>query len=434
MHLQIEPEDFVASYNWAQAISAPILAVSTNSPMLLGRELWDETRIALFRQSVDTRISGRALRDREPRVTFGRSWVKDSIMEIYKEDISRFPPLISIDITEDSHVALENGQAPKLKALATNNSTVYRWNRPCYGVNGGIPHMRIENRYIPSGPTTEDEIANMALWVGVMLGRPEKWDSASEMMDFNDVRRNFLKAARTGINSQFIWEGREISAQELILNEFIPLAEAGLKKAGVESSDIERYLGIIRRRTHSHTGSQWTVKSFRNLRKTHKNGEARVKLTEAMYANTKSGQTIDSWKVIEPVQKEGGLFRLPVWQVMTSSLITAKSHDPATLVSSVMRWMNIHHMPVENEKGEIIGLLTLSHMDKYYETKTSEAVTVEEIMIKNVRTIDPELSVEEAMKLMKEERIGCLPVVNANGLVGLITAHDMEEQAYGKSV
>lgn len=172
-HLQIAPEEFVPAYNWALAISAPVLAISSNSPLLLGKELWSEIRIALFQQSIDTRHSIDEIREQRPRVTFGKDWIYNSITEIYKEDITRFEVLINDDINENSVETIQSGNVPQLRALRLHNGTIYRWNRMCYGITDNKPHMRIECRYIPAGPSIQDEIANAAFWVGLMKARPE---------------------------------------------------------------------------------------------------------------------------------------------------------------------------------------------------------------------------------------------------------------------
>ena len=151
VHLQVTPEEFVRKYNIAQAITGPVLAAAVGSPFLFGKRLWSETRIALFQQSVDTRTVGDHLRESSPRVTFGNEWLDESILEIFKEDTARYRVMLSSEVTEDVDELMANGTPPKLKALQVHNGTVYRWNRPCYGVANGKAHLRIENRVFPSG-------------------------------------------------------------------------------------------------------------------------------------------------------------------------------------------------------------------------------------------------------------------------------------------
>ncbi len=152
VHFQAGPEEFPRLYNIAMAVAAPVLAAAVNSPLMLGRRLWHETRIAVFQQSIDTRQTISEMRETEPRVSFGRRWVDDSVLEIFREDISRFKVLLGKDIDEDPFEAIAAGRAPALKALQLFNSTVYRWNRACYGIKDGIAHLRIENRVLPAGP------------------------------------------------------------------------------------------------------------------------------------------------------------------------------------------------------------------------------------------------------------------------------------------
>ncbi|MFQ5600987.1 MAG: hypothetical protein ACE5G2_10605, partial [Candidatus Krumholzibacteriia bacterium] len=169
VHFQVGAREFPNLYNIAQVVAAPVLAAATNSPMLFGRRLWHETRIALFQQAVDTRTSDRSLREGTPRVTFGQHWIQESVLELFREDVSRFRALVgSDDDDEDPMSKLDRGEVPELRTLCTYNSTVYRWNRACYGITDGKPHLRIENRVLPSGPTVLDEIANAAFWFGLI--------------------------------------------------------------------------------------------------------------------------------------------------------------------------------------------------------------------------------------------------------------------------
>jgi hypothetical protein len=161
VHLQLaEPERFAHFYNLAQLLLAPVLAVGTNSPVLFGRRLWAETRIALFEQACDIRTPGLHLRDQVGRVSFGREWLKGGAVDLYKENITRFRALVGTDTNEDALETLDAGRVPELKALRLHNGTIYRWNRACYGISeNGKPHLRIELRILPSGPTIADEVA-----------------------------------------------------------------------------------------------------------------------------------------------------------------------------------------------------------------------------------------------------------------------------------
>ena len=192
VHFQVGASEFANLYNIAQVVAGPLLACATNSPLLFGRRLWAETRIALFQQAVDTRSVGHHLRESSPRVTFGNSWVKESVLELYKEDISRFRTLVGTGLDEDPFEALARGEAPQLKALRMHNGTVYRWNRACYGIMNGKPHLRIENRVMPSGPSVADEIANAAFWFGMVSGLAFKYEDITNVTEFEHAKMNFV--------------------------------------------------------------------------------------------------------------------------------------------------------------------------------------------------------------------------------------------------
>src|SRR5262245_6500563 len=192
VHLQVSAGDFVRFYNLAQAITAPVLAAATNSPMLLGYRLWHETRIALFQHSVDERSSARYLRGYPARVTFGNGWLKQSVLEIFREQIARYRVILTKKIDENSLSALDRNELPELAALRLHNGTVWRWNRPCYGINNNKPHLRIENRVIPSGPTILDEMANAAFFLGLMSALPEEYGDMTQKLSFDDVKDNFF--------------------------------------------------------------------------------------------------------------------------------------------------------------------------------------------------------------------------------------------------
>ena len=201
VHLQVTPDDFVRKYNYAQALAGPAMAISVNSPMLFGRRLWKETRIALFQQSIDIRTFTDHFRDRSPRVTFGNDWLRSSILEIYKEDIARFKVLLTTEIDEDVFDKMSKGTTPKLRALNIHNSTVYRWNRPCYGISpNGQPHLRIENRIFPAGPSLPDAMANAAFWLGMMNGMEDLHPDITKVMDFACAKANFFR-------SSTLWDG-----------------------------------------------------------------------------------------------------------------------------------------------------------------------------------------------------------------------------------
>lgn len=432
VHLQIKPQEFVKRYNIAQAIAAPILALSSNSPMLFGKRLWSETRIALFQQSVDTRITGEHLRYTSPRVTLGHSWLKDSILDLYREDIVRFKVLLMTDVEEDVFESLEQGKTPKLKALNIHNSTVYRWNRPCYGISdNGKPHLRIENRIFPAGPTVVDEVANATFWIGLMNGFDDAYPDITQKLDFDDAKSNFMKAARVGLGSQFIWaNGKAISDRELIEKELLPLARIGLKKANILEADIDKYLGVIEERNKACiTGASWMLDSYARLIKETTRDEASAALIAGMLRNTKTEQPVHEWKLASLQDiSEWEPHSLLVEEFMTTDFFTISKDDIPELGANIMDWQYQHYLPIENQKGELVGLLTsrglLRYFADYSQTEAINQTTIEQLMIKNPLTVSPDSTVIEALELMNQNVIGCLPVVNKKKLVGVITTRN----------
>jgi len=430
IHLQVDPDDFVHVYNISQAVTAPVMAIAANSPIVFGRRLWHESRIALFQQSLDTRTTHDHMRERSPRVSFGKDWLQESIMEIYKEDISRFRVLISSDVSEDSLEMLKNNQIPKLRALQVHNSTVYRWNRPCYGIsNNGKPHLRIENRVIPSGPTVLDEVANACFWLGLTVGMADEIKDIRELMSFEDARDNFGKAARFGIDSKFTWfNDKKVTCVDLIINELLPIARRGLKKRNVAQKDIDLYLGIIQERAESHmNGARWQLRSYTELIKKTNRDEALTVLTAAIIKNQESGIPVHKWEI--PDLKDLHSYKpsqLKVSEFMVTDLFTVQKSDIIELVAEMMDWQKIRYAPVEDTKGNLVGLvsrrLILRNLIK--NKRRGKTNTVNDVMLKDPITIDHNDTILNAMKIMRDNQIGCLPVINNGELAGVITEMD----------
>lgn len=428
VHLQVKPDEFVSKYNIAQAIAGPVLASAVNSPLLFGKRLWSETRIALFHQSVDTRKVGDHLRDSSPRVTFGNNWLKESILEIYQEDIARYRVILSTDIDEDVDQLMKEGKVPELRALQIHNGTVYRWNRPCYGISNGKPHLRIENRVFPSGPTITDEIANAAFWLGLLNGMEDQVGKISEKLDFDDAKMNFFAASKLGLDTKFRWiNDKSYSAVDLICEELLPIAREGLKKAGVKPGDITSYLDLIEERTEEgQTGSYWMIKSYNKLSKSVTREQALTTLTNAMVKNQKKGEPVHKWGLAKVDDMESWQpSSLLVEEFMTTDLFTVQKDDILELASNMVDWRKIRYVPVEDDSKHLVGLVSMRMLFREYNRAVHQNGTasssIEEIMIKNPITIHPEASILEAIEIMDQQKIGCLPVVKNNRLVGIIT-------------
>jgi CBS domain-containing protein len=432
VHFQSSAGEFANHYNVAQAITAPVLAAAVNSPLLFGQRLWQETRVALFQHSTDERSSSQLARSQPTRVSFGDQWLRNSVVELFHDQISRFRPIMISQPDENPFQVLARGETPLLSALRLHNGTVWRWNRACYGVANGIPHLRIENRALPSGPTIVDEIANTTFFIGLMLALPEAYGDIAKRMAFDDAKLNFFRAARHGLDAQFQWiDGQSHSAASLILDNLLPLAREALSSAGVASEDIEKYLGIIEERVQGRqTGARWITKSFAAMGNAASKDVRQRELTATMLTNQKQGEPIHRWPIIEVVKPEGWEqgYRT-VGQFMSTDLFTVKPNDLIDLAASVMDWRHIRHVPVEDDDGGLVGLIThrglLRMMSKG--NRDGNPVTVQEIMIPNPITVSPSTSSLEAMESMRSNRIGCLPVVDGNQLVGIVTSYDFLE-------
>lgn len=428
VHLQVSPSQFAKFYNVSQALAGPVMAIAANSPLVFGRRLWHESRIAMFQQALDTRGSRANMRERSARVHFGRDWVDESILEIHKEDITRFRVLLAADISEDSQQLIHDGKVPNLRALQVHNSTVYRWNRPCYGISeNGKPHLRIENRVFPSGPTTIDEIANSAFWLGCMIGLTTEVDDIRKKVLFADISDNFIKSAQFGIDSKFNWfDDQKIPAIELILKELLPLAHKGLKIQKVNSADIDKFLGIIEDRAKKHmNGARWQLRAYTKLMEQTNRTEALTVLTASMLQNQKKNIPIHKWKM--PELKDLRIYKpqqLLVGDFMTTDLLTVHQHDIIDFVAELMDWRKIRYTPVEDTKGKLIGLVTSRLLLRHFTNKDKKAKTVKDIMHKKPVTASPATTIMEAMAIMRNNKVGCLPVIQDNELVGIFTEMD----------
>lgn len=433
VHLQVTPDSFVQQYNAAQFLTAPVMALAVNSPILFGKRLWSATRIALFQQSIDTRNTSEHLRDRSPRVMFGNSWVKNSVLELFQEDVTRFRVMLTSDAEHDAMAKVDRGETPKLKALTTHNSTVYRWNRPCYGISeNGKPHLRIENRVFGAGPTVVDEIANAAFWLGCMQKLPEAYPNLSQDIDFMDVRSNFVAVAQMGMDTELCWRGgKRFPVCEVVKEELLPLAKEGLKDRGVASDDIDRYLGVIEERNQiRRTGSSWVVNSYSKLLPEMGREQIAIALTASMERQGKTGKPIHQWELASAADIAN--FKphaLVVEEFMTRDLFTVHKDDIPELVADIMDWQKVRHVPVEDDKGNLVGLVSsrtlLRHLNAVGRgTATQENLRVKDIMIAEPVTIHPEALITDAMKEMRKHGHSCLPVIKNDRLVGIITENN----------
>lgn len=435
VHYQADGDSFADVYNTAQTITGPLLAAAANSPLLFGRRLWPETRIPLFQQTVDTRQATASLRERSPRVSFGRQWVQHSVVELFQEDIARFRILLDANAEEDSLAILRRGEIPRLEALQVYNGTVYRWNRPCYGLREGKPHIRIENRVMPAGPTVLDEVANAALFFGLLRGMPTAYPDIPALMDFEDVHANFIAAAQDGLHASFRWFGdRSISAQELILTELLPIARAGLAAAVIRKEDIDRYLGIIEARVSTgRTGAHWMLQSLGNMKGTRRDSAVVALAAGIARRQWKNDTPVHQWSLTSLEEKRTmKRDKLRIEESMTTDLFTAHPDESIDLVTNLMDWRHIRHVPVEDDDGRLIGLVSYFEILRHFNSRDphdSDPVAVQSIMDPKPLTTAPETLVQDAISLMVKNKADCLLVVKDDHLVGIVTEHDILQLA-----
>lgn len=425
VHLQVDADDFAHQYNLAQVLAGPLMSLSCNSPVLFGKRLWAETRIALFQQSVDTRSKTLHTRDAPARVTFGSRFVEKSITEIFREDIARFRTLVGTDLDEDPMQVVAEGRAPQLKALRLHNGTIYRWNRACYGIIDGKPHLRIENRIMPAGPSVPDEVANAAFWCGLMVEFSSRYEDITQHIDFDHAAGNFYAAAREGSVAPMYWlDGEEVPASRLVLERLLPAAEAGLRRQHIDEADIKRYLGIVEARVRSgRTGSRWMQQSLHRMKDKGSSGERQCALVAATIDRQKAGRPVAEW---EPARlDEAGSPKHTyqrVEQFMTSDLITVEADDAVDLVANIMAWERVRYVLVEDKDHHLVGLISYRSVLRFLAAGGhGKDAPVSEVMKRDVMTVGPQTSTLEAISLMRDQRVGCLPVLLDRKLVGVIT-------------
>jgi gamma-glutamyl:cysteine ligase YbdK (ATP-grasp superfamily) len=265
VHLRVAPKDFAALFNAVQLSTAPVLALAGNSPIFIGHRLWRETRVALFKQAVDERDDQEKKKRRLPRVGFGTHWVHDGSLELFREAVETFPPLLPILYKEDPNACLEAGEIPALEEIRLHQGTVWNWNRPVYDPVGG-GHLRIELRALPSGPTITDMLANTAFMVGLGYGLVPEIAQLTDRFDFDDVHANFYRAAQSGLDAELVWPdgaagvsapGDRIRSADLAL-QLVEVASRGLRAQAVEATDFDPLLQVIVDRAHcGQTGAVW---------------------------------------------------------------------------------------------------------------------------------------------------------------------------------
>ncbi len=430
LHLQVGPEEAPNLYNLAQVITGPMVAVAANAPLFLHHRLWHETRIALFEQSLDIRSAPGRIRDTWQRVTFGRDWIHASVLEIYREQVARHRILLHVDVDTPSSVILAAGGIPTLPALAAHNGTIYRWNRLCYGISDGRPHLRIEHRALPAGPTVLDEVSNAAFFYGLMAGLSDTYDDVRQAFRFDDIKTNFLTAARYGLDASMRWADSDVvPVRELVLETLLPIARRGLTRVGTTEHDISRYLGIIEQRVRTgQNGARWQLDVWDRLDNSRTRTIRSQRVSRAILRAQQDEDPVHTWGLPdrEMDTRWQDLYRT-VGQVMTTDVFTVSPDDLVDVAASLMQWKHIRHVPVEDAAGNLVGLVSyraLLRLVAEGRHETGSSVAVRELMHAQPVTTTPQTTCLEAVDLMRRHGVGCLPVVLDNRLVGIVSERD----------
>jgi hypothetical protein len=297
LHLQVPPEQFAAHWNAAQCLAGVQVAIAANSPFLLRKALWHETRIPLFQQATDTRPEELKNQGVRPRVWFGERWIT-SIFDLFEENVRYFPSLLPEIDDEDPFEALDSGRAPRLSELRLHNGTIWRWNRPVYDVVDGVAHLRVENRVLPAGPTVTDLVANAAFFYGAQRALATEDRPLWSQMSFQAAEENLHAGARHAFGAQLYWPGIGwVPPDELVLRRLLPMAHEGLRDCGVSDEARERYLTIIEERCLAQrTGSTWqrsTVAKLENRGLTR--DAALVAMLHRYLTHMQSGDPVHTW-------------------------------------------------------------------------------------------------------------------------------------------
>ena len=279
IHYQVGQDESVRTYNASQIISAPLVAVSANSPYLFGCDLWDETRIRLFEQSVDVGL------EKNKRVTFGHDYVQGSLFSCFEENLHNYAVLIPLN---------SKGNLEELHHLRLHNGTIWRWNRPLVGFDSdGHIHLRIENRVTPSGPSIMDMIANAAFYWGLLRYTATMTDVPEQRIEFPVIRQNFYNAARYGLRSSLHWlDGQQHAVEELIREQLLAAADMGLQQLGIAESDRKKYISVIEARvTSGQNGAVWQRKWVE------RHGSDMNQLSKAYLERQHSGAPVHEWDI-----------------------------------------------------------------------------------------------------------------------------------------
>lgn len=417
VHLQVAPAAFPTTYNAALLAAGPVLAACANSAIVFGRRLWHETRIPLLEASADVRDPAQLRRPGRSRTSFGDGWVERSALELFQRDLTRFAPVLAPDEEGSAGEAPARGRVPALRALTTFNGTIWRWLRPCYGLTAGRPHLRIEARFLPAGPTVLDEVAGAALWVGLVRALPLEYGDARERLGFGEVEANFHAAARAGLAARLRWvDGETVTARELLLGTLLPLAREGLLGSGVDPGDVEWTLGIIRERVETErTGAAWSLAAFEAAPRAASGAERAWWVTAGLRARCWSGQPVHRWPARAPGDLAAPGFP-PVSVALRTDLCSVLPDAPLSLVARLLPWAPGEHVVVEDPGGGVVGVVAARDLAGA-DLTASAASLVRDLPL---LVLEPATPADEALATLRIARRRCAAVTRGPHLAGVV--------------
>ncbi|HIW96461.1 MAG TPA: glutamate--cysteine ligase [Candidatus Corynebacterium gallistercoris] len=264
LHLQVAPDKFAAAWNASQAIAGVQAALSANSPLFAGHKVWHESRIPVFKQSIDTRTPELIHQGVRPRVWFGERWIT-SAFDLFEENVRYFSPLLPESRSDAGTPIITDGK-PALHYLNLHNGTIWRWNRPIYDPNTELSHIRVENRLLPAGPSVVDIVADAAFYYGLVKHLVGQTRPVWSRLRFEEAAANFFAGAKDGLYAQMTWPTLgEVGVSELVTEHLLPMAAAGLAELGVAEDLADEYLGVIEGRARSHqNGATWQLVALNN--------------------------------------------------------------------------------------------------------------------------------------------------------------------------
>lgn len=296
IHLRVNPDRFAATYNAAQMATATALAVSTNSPIFLQHRLWEETRVALFKQAVETRNTSEMKHHKTARTGLGSQWIQHSALELFTQSVNEFQVLLpECGDREDP------ANPPELFELRLHHGSIWHWNRAIYDPAAG-GHLRIEMRALPGGPSVIDMAASAAFLVGLTQALSHRMQDYIQLINFDMVKGNFYRAAQHGMDAPLIWISSTNKLETLpawrLVESLIPLARSGLEELEVDRQEIERFLPIIQERLERRiTGARWQLRMLKQFEIDMNRESALQRMLECYLSNFDSGQPVHLWSI-----------------------------------------------------------------------------------------------------------------------------------------